>query len=387
MADIEFANIVNNLNAGVALIDVELKIYYWNSWLELYTKIDKTEANNKSLDTLFNLKEREIKLIKRHINSVLVLNTPSFFKANIHKYVIPIQNKRFTQSYFDKMQQDVTIIPYDKSSSKVAIIVYDQTDVMDLQQRLIEQSKDLEKLIDLEIEKQKHKDELLIQQNRLAIMGEMVSMIAHQWRQPLNVLTLIIQDIDEAYKLNELNSEYLEKSVKTSLNSIKFLTKTVEDFRSFFKQNKNRQLFSVKNAIESLLGFMFAVYKAQGINVVVTGADFYLNSFEGEFKQIMLNLLNNAKDAILESCKKEKIVEIILDKPTIEIRDSGNGISSENFDKLFTQHFTTKGKDGTGIGLYMSKKIIESSLNGVIEASNWANGASFKLIFKSDGVN
>lgn len=216
----------------------------------------------------------------------------------------------------------------------------------------------------------------------MAMMCEMLSAIAHQWRQPLHALALIIQESSFSYELNpsKFNQESMDALVKNSMKQINFMSKTIDDFKNFFKPKKSRKLFSIKDSIESTISLIQPQFKKKDILILNNKLeDFKLFAYPNELSQVILNLLHNAKDAIrnrqkFEDIKKGKIeIEIFKNnnKGYIHITDNGGGIDEEIMDRVFEPYFTTKeeGK-GTGIGLYMSKIIVEEHLNGKIYVKN-----------------
>jgi len=206
--------------------------------------------------------------------------------------------------------------------------------------------------------------ELLQQQSKLASMGEMIGAIAHQWRQPLNALAINLQNLEDDYEEGLINEEFLENFVEKNMKIINFMSKTIDDFRNFFKTDKEKKNFSVKSAINEVIMIQSAQLSNLDIDITIQGNDFMLYSYESEFKQVILNIINNAKDAIEKNGK----IDIILKDKTVIIKDNGGGIPKELLNRIFEPYFTTKeqGK-GTGIGLYMSKIIIEDHMNGKIE--------------------
>ncbi len=274
-------------------------------------------------------------------------------------------------------------------------------------------NRELEKKAQLEIEKRKLEEQLLIQQTRLAAMGEMVGVIAHQWRQPLNGLGLIIQDIDDAFSYDELNKEYLYKSTAKSMELINYLSSTIDDFSKFIKPNKKKEIFDIKSAIRDSLSIVSARLKNYLIsikhkcvcdretieiqdNLEIGVCEYgYMNTYglPNEFKQAVLNILNNSIDAILMQRRKGALGknekgEIRIDifhekekkKIVIKISDNGGGISKDVRKKIFEPYFTTKeSMQGSGIGLYITKVIIVDNMGGEINIENKDSGAEFTI--------
>jgi two-component system, sensor histidine kinase and response regulator len=258
-----------------------------------------------------------------------------------------------------------------------------------LQIILEEQNGQLKELI----QKQKEQEHVLIEQSKMAAMGEMISAIAHQWRQPLNALAIYIQDISEAYRYNELNEGYIDDMVSKSMKQIKFMSKTIDDFRSFFTPDKMRENFALLDNVNRTISLLEAQLKAHNIKISAEGVNVKLYAYPSEFQQVMLNLINNSKDAILErqesisSFEGEIVIEIVEEGENVilSIRDNGGGIDEAIFSKLFDPYFTTKfPKNGTGIGLYMVKEIIERHYGGKVIPSNVESGAQFQIVIPKD---
>jgi len=254
--------------------------------------------------------------------------------------------------------------------------------------------KNIQQLKDNEIQKEENlkQQELLRQQAKLAAMGEMIGAISHQWRQPLNEISIDIQSLLYDFDDNLIDRKFLEEFVGKTQKTIMFMSKTIDDFRNFFKVDKKRALFSVKEVIQLTTNIQSALLKNNGIELDITGEDFMLDSFQGEFQQVILNLIKNSIDAFLESDDKNpedpilnKRIDISLskDSKSIKIKDNAGGIPKDIIDRIFEPYFTTKetGK-GTGIGLYMSKTIIEKNMKGFLLARNIDKYAEFEIIFE-----
>ena len=254
-------------------------------------------------------------------------------------------------------------------------------------EKLISQEKklntELEEKVIVETSKQKEQEQLLIQQTRLAAMGEMIGNIAHQWRQPLNALGLILQNIKFSYEIGELDEKMVDKSVKKATLLTENMSKTIDDFRNFFRPNKAKENFKINEGITKAVELIESTFEHNNIKLEkdFASSEIEFFGFANEFSQVILNLLTNAKDAILEN-KIENPLIIIQTKIDdeyiyISIKDNGLGIKDEIINKIFEPYFTTKDEGkGTGIGLYMSKIIIENNMNGKIEVKNEQNGAN-----------
>lgn len=250
---------------------------------------------------------------------------------------------------------------------------------------LDELNRTLDQRVRDEIGKRKAQENLLIHQSRLAAMGEMIGAIAHQWRQPLNALSLVMQNIRMQHAMGTLTEASMARMQEKSGQLVQRMSSTIDEFRNFFKPGKHAQSFLLAQAVRSSVDIMEGVFKNHSINWVLE-CDETLELFgvQGEFSQVILNLLSNAKDALLAS--KQPSPNIILrarlrgQHVEISISDNGGGISPGILDKIFEPYFTTKDEgQGTGIGLYMSKMIVENNMNGRLRAENTDLGATFTL--------
>ncbi len=235
------------------------------------------------------------------------------------------------------------------------------------------------------LEKEKlEQEKLLIEQSKMAAMGEMISAIAHQWRQPLSSLSLDVQDLLDAKEYGELDDKYLHDMVDRALHTIHYMSQTIDDFRSFFLPNKKKEPFSIFETVEATKHLLEKQFEAHSIRIVNEGSDFWVDGFKNEFQQVLINLLNNAKDAISkkrsESHSFKGIVTVSYRDHTITVTDNGGGIPDEIMDRIFEPYFSTKfSAQGTGIGLYMTKTIIERNMGGTIRAYNNDTGAVFEI--------
>ena len=267
------------------------------------------------------------------------------------------------------------------------IIKQDIKDKKYLEDKLIVANKSLENRIKAEVEKSKQHQITMIQQSRLAQMGEMISMIAHQWRQPLNNLSMIIQSAALKHKLGRFDDERMVKLSEDSQKQIMQMSQTIDDFRYFFKPNKHPSEFNVTTSILHVLTLLKPSLE-QELIVVETHLedDVLMKGFSNELGQVLLNILNNARDVLVENNRdKKKIISIVLKKEDenvlITIEDNAGGIEDDVIDKIFDPYFSTKeGRNGTGLGLYMSKSIIEGQCQGHLSVKNGTNGAIFKIV-------
>jgi signal transduction histidine kinase len=238
--------------------------------------------------------------------------------------------------------------------------------------------------INEEIEKNLKKDKLVQEQSKLASMGEMIGSIAHQWRQPLNALNINIQNLDDDYDDGLIDRKFIENYISKNRRIISFMSQTIDDFRNFFRVDKEKKEFSVKEAIENVLNIQSAMFIEHKISLDIEGEDFTHFGLYTEFQQVLLNIINNAKDQIVENKIEEGKITITLKDNHIFIKDNAGGINESIINRIFEPYFTTKeeGK-GTGMGLYISKLIVEN-MNGKLKIENSLLGATFIIDFKGD---
>ncbi len=236
-----------------------------------------------------------------------------------------------------------------------------------------------------EIEKNREKEKHLIYQSRLAQMGEMISMIAHQWRQPLAAIAATASAMQLKAMKGQFDQTFYLEALSNMNRYSKHLSSTIDDFRSFFKPNKEKQLFSLKDEVERALEIIGSMLQSHHIEVSVEyKADPKVFAHANEVRQVILNLIKNAEDILIEkridSPKIEVVLEVRDEVVLLTIGDNGGGFDEAIKERLFEPYFTTKEKrDGTGLGLYMSKTIIEEHCKGGISARNGSEGAIFEL--------
>ncbi|MEA1915384.1 MAG: nitrate- and nitrite sensing domain-containing protein [Campylobacterota bacterium] len=245
----------------------------------------------------------------------------------------------------------------------------------------ITETEDLQDKINLEIQKNKQKDKAMQQQSRLAQMGEMISMIAHQWRQPLTAISATSGGINIKAKLNKLdNNTAIELSSKI-MDFSQHLSTTIDDFREFFKSNKKKKNTTYSEVIKSVLNIVEPSLVSQNIKIIKNfNSDTDLYTYPNELKQVILNLIKNAEDILIERNIQNPIITIEAKEYILNVRDNAGGIPEDILDKVFDPYFSTKTKkDGTGLGLYMSKIIIEEHCNGKLSIYNDNHGAVFRI--------
>ncbi len=232
-----------------------------------------------------------------------------------------------------------------------------------------------------EEEKNKFQEEMIREQSRLVQMGEMISMIAHQWRQPLSAIAAASGSLQLKAKRNKLDqSTAIEIADKIKGFSM-HLSSTIDDFRNFFKTNKTKTMTDFNIILKSVLSIIEGSLEKHKIelNIEVKNIQSF-NTFENELKQVILNLIKNAEDALVENKIEKPQIKIVLKESSFTITDNAGGIKEDIISKIFDPYFSTKTKkDGTGLGLYMSKMIVQDHCRGQITASNVKDGAQFQI--------
>ncbi|MDR2099643.1 MAG: PAS domain S-box protein [Campylobacteraceae bacterium] len=245
--------------------------------------------------------------------------------------------------------------------------------------KLRELNQNLEKRVAEETEKNREKDRLMFQQARLAAMGETISNIAHQWRQPLSELGIIIFTM----KKRSMNEKEMQKQYEHAKKVIAKMSKTIEDFRNFFNPDKEKSSFFIKDMIEDTLSILKGSLKRTAINIEID-IDEHITAYgyKNELSQAILNLISNAKDAFSDKPLDGRVLKISSVREgnftILSVADNAGGIESTIADKIFEPYFTTKHANlGTGLGLYIVKTIIEESMDGRVCVKNENGGAKF----------
>ena len=242
-------------------------------------------------------------------------------------------------------------------------------------------------------EKLEEKDRMLVHQSKMAAMGEMIGNIAHQWRQPLSVVSIITSGMIVKKDLNISNENDDKKELKKIGDTVTYLSETIDDFKNFFKPDKEKKNFNVKDCYKKTMNLVDSRLDSLSIEVIENLHDVELNCLENELKQVIMNLLNNSKDALEQRDDDRKLIFIEIyeenDNAIFFIKDTGGGIPSNVINNIFKPYFSTKEKEqGTGIGLYMSIEMVEKHMNGQLLVENESftydnisyKGACFKII-------
>lgn len=258
-------------------------------------------------------------------------------------------------------------------------------------QELRELNLDLEKMVEEKAKELVQKDAMILAQSRQAAMGEMISMIAHQWRQPLSTITLQISNIKINAMLGKASIDETNNALEHISDTIIYLSETIDDFQSFFKPNKLKEQRNVCELVERGTNFAKPRLKMADISLTYQcEKEIMIFTYPNEFAQVIINIINNAIDVLQERKTDKPTITVAIDSNddyiAISVSDNAGGIEQKIIDKIFEPYFSTKGKNGTGLGLYMSKIIIEKELNGELVVQNDQEGAIFtvKIPYTSD---
>ncbi len=348
--ELEFANnafnsVLDTIETYVLVVDSKLNIIKYSNGITLFFDFDSTTTNLSAL--LLNAR-------------IELPDLMSDIKACLHQdkeiaYEVVFEDRTY---WFNIKRIKVTQNLYDDDQGLVISFI-DKTDIV-------------------------RKDRLLFQQSKMAAMGEMIGNIAHQWKQPLNALGALKMGVVSKYQDNKLDDAFIERFDSKSSQLIEKMADTIEDFRNFFRPEKAAKDFNVSDVIVESLAFVEDSYKNHAIDIKFEPVDIILSGYKNELVQVMLNLLNNSKEAIMLSKQTAGWVKISVqtaaEQVLIYIEDNGGGIDEEILNRVFEPYFTTKFKsDGTGVGLYMSKMIIEQSMNGKLALSNENGGVRVSI--------
>ena len=339
-------NQLEDLNSLVVVLDINGNIIRFNKFAQNVTMYDAEEVMGNLWFDIFISNEERIEL-------------ESVFKDNLNN---KIETWHFINSIVCKDGSKKLInwtnnLLQDEHIGENVVIVAIGTD-MSFAQEL------------------KSKDQLIIQQSKMAAMGEMLETIAHQWRQPLSVISTATSGMKMQKEYGILSTEEFYETCDHIVDIVNHLSKTIDDFRDFFKPHRDKELFNLKQTIEKTFALIGSKFKNSEIDIIYNLDDIDIHGFENELIQAFMVILNNAKDAfIVQEGSTRKLIFIDLYRrdynAVIKIKDSAGGIPDDVIHKVFNPYFTTKQEsNGTGIGLYMTEEIIAKHMNGNINVSN-----------------
>lgn len=350
--------------------------------------------NKKKILIQNNIDKRNLSLNSKngsyYANLNLQINAVSIYLTSLINYdlSLAINEKRNTDKMFNIILifSIISIFMVFLFSVFLSIFIINNFKQLhnSLEQKVYEKTKELQELnnyletkVSREVTQNRKKDIIMFQQARFASLGEMLNNIAHQWRQPLSSITMIVQSFQTKMSLGKLTSSFVDAKVKDALLLASNMSNTLDDFKNFFSPNKIKSLFSIKSCIEHSIELSKYLLLQENIEVKLSiRKDIQINSYYNELSHVFLNIISNAKDALSSNVdKNDRIIKIIVNKYknhlVVNVIDNGGGIPEEILPKIFEPYYTTKYKSaGTGIGLYMSKQIIEKHMNGELSCKN-----------------
>jgi C4-dicarboxylate-specific signal transduction histidine kinase len=302
------------------------------------------------------------------------------------KWVKRLEREREARKAAEQLLEQKSAELYDVNQDLLAL--NDQLEsLVDQKTRQLQQlNASLEERVEAVVAELEEKNRVLLQQSRMAAMGEMIGNIAHQWRQPLTAINANIANVELAYALGNLDEKELQESTTTIQELTQYLSTTIDDFANFFKPNRDKEAFSVPSLIDSALRIVESKLKSNHtlLSVDSTLETITAHGHFSELQQVLINIITNANDVLASSKTDDPNIHIVTrlqeGKIHISISDNAGGIPDTIIHKIFDPYFTTKHKSqGTGIGLYMSKVIVEEHHGGQLSAVNIPGGAAFTI--------
>jgi signal transduction histidine kinase/ABC-type nitrate/sulfonate/bicarbonate transport system substrate-binding protein len=351
-------------------------------------KINGFFDKNRVVDLSIGINSKELMLVNI-INKALATIPPNEINNIVNKWRITRYNEKIDYKLIAYILYGVFLV--------LAIMVYYQRKLkhfnINLEEQVAEKTAELRNLnaslelaVKDKVEELIKKDKILTVQSKQAVMGEMISMIAHQWRQPLSMITLQISNMQVNRLLGKkISDEDIDKALEEISNKIVYLADTIDDFQTYFRPDRVASEINMREFIDRAISLSEARIKTSKISLTIEcNFNGDIKIYTNELIQVVLNILNNAVDSFADIQRDKKIVKIVCDLVDdyveISIIDNGSGIKDENIKSLFDPYFSTKGKNGTGLGLYMSQMIIQKQFNGKIEVDSSSSGTRFKIV-------
>jgi len=353
----------DNLNEIIDTNNHILKIVIKRTNGELIVQSNRNEFLNKEfISRKFPLNEKENAIIEIYPSNNQKSNSFKIYESILFKLIISV--------------------PF-----LIAIAIFFYSAIIALQNKEKQKAYDeLKEQMNLEIQNHEKKTNMLFHQSRLAQMGEMISNIAHQWRQPLNTVSLVLQNLKISYAMNNLKKDDFEESMQKIEGSLQYMSKTITTFRNFYKTNTEPEIFHCKDIINESIGIIGNSLDNLNIELrTKTDIDASILGFKNELSQVIVNIIANAKEAFEKRNTANAKIKINTSKPddeiiVISIEDNAGGIKKDMIEKIFDPYFTTKHKtQGIGLGLYMSKIIVKEKFKGNLIAINTKDGARFDI--------
>lgn len=360
---------IDNNEQGFLIADENLHITYCNKQFLSLLQVSDLECLNL-----------EVTLTAK---SVLFQNVPLYIQDCIDKMINTAIHKKKTYSNMFTMQ-------FEQQKTHLFCTISPALDQEGNYQGVVMVLDDITQK-ELDKQKQKEQDDILFQQSKMADLGSMIGAISHQWRQPLNATSIMLDNLLQFQAMDCLDHAVFNENLNHSLANIHYLSNTIDTFKNFYNPTHDIQNFNIKQAIDETNFIIEPYFKNTGIKIEIIAQDetFSANTYKNEFQQIIVNLIINAKDALMEKKpavdKKISItIKAIMEEYYIRIEDNGPGIKPEYVPNLFKPFKTTKGNRGTGNGLYLSQLIAKQKLYGILSVISYQNPTTFLLVMQKD---
>ena len=366
------------------IVNSDFKLLQHSEGLLIYCDLEATEKGLSLFDIVpeFTGMEQEL---------------ASVFDGSLRKYMIPLVFKEpsyYVNIHIHASTTSPTIIVLFENITETTVAqqfasqVHNENllllqDVAEKNKQLKDFNEEMQRLVSEEVEKNLEKQHMLELQTRHAQMGEMISLITHQWKQPLSVIQTVGTLLKMKQEMGKLTSGIFLEKIENILKQAEHMKQTVNDFQKFFTPSKKRDFFHVKKTIESVLELVKMDYELHNIKIILEGDDeVEVKGYANEFKQVILSIIQNSKDAFTGQQNGHKYIKITVLKEKeysiVRIADNAGGIPEEIIDEIFTQYVTSKRK-GSGLGLYIAKSVIENNMQGKLCAVNLQEGAEFSI--------
>ena len=365
----------NIAGVGIWTLNYNTNKLYWTEGVHNIFQTDSTkfEASFKSFLEFVHIEDRDM-LTKEYSDSVKHKRDCFLEHRVIVNGVVKYVEER-SHNYFDE----------NGNITKSIGTILDITRRKKLEESLKQINMNLEKKVKEKVKEKTLQDQQMLQQSKLAQMGEMISMIAHQWRQPLTAISATTNNLSIKLMMNDMDKKEFEKEINLISDYSQHLSKTINDFRNFFKSNKTKELTTLEDIVSSTLKIIKTSIENKNIKLDINiECDDKFSTYPNEIKQVLLNLIKNAEDILIERDIENPVITIetrcIEDNKIIIVKDNAKGIPLDIIEKIFDPYFSTKKeKDGTGLGLYMSKTIIDEHCGGKLTVLNDQFGAIFTI--------
>jgi ABC-type amino acid transport substrate-binding protein/signal transduction histidine kinase len=363
------------------LILIIFLVLYKNRQLITYQKKLKNTKNE-----LENTLKTFRSLVNLTIEGIIIVSDDNiiYYNDEVLKIFNLDNNRLLNKSFYElfKTTNSISIEDIIKNSDSQTYEIYGLRDfeikfpILIKSKKVIFENKQSIILSIIDMSEIKNRENLLIQQSKMASLGEMIGNIAHQWRQPLSLISTAASGMKLQKEFDQLDDKTFNETIDNITNTTMFLSQTIDDFQNYLKEDKIKKEFDVNSSINKIFSMLQGSFRNHDINMILElNEGLFINSYENELNQALLNVLNNAKDALLDINKTNRYIHIRTykeaEKIIIEIIDNAGGIKESILNKIFEPYFTTKHKSqGTGLGLYMTHKIITASMNGEIKITN-----------------